>query len=88
MPLHSPEDVARFQSGERRLIWARDVTIDELVELPDGQAIAWRESGRSFECPMPVCLDRALHTVARHPHRRDGFAHKPGSGPPDLSAAS
>lgn len=78
---HDPATLARFQDGERCLVWARSKSDGSLFQLPDGEAEALRTWAKEhLECFMPDCRDRRLTTVARRPRRRDGFRHHAGSG--------
>lgn len=81
--LHRADVLARFLDGETRLIFAREGSRAEaeLIELPQGEAHAWRQRTRdTLLCPIPDCPAPALKVVARAPRRRDGFSHLPGAG--------
>lgn len=82
-PAHTRNVLADFQSGETRLVFARDMrrTGGALVELPQGEARQWRDVTREhLRCPVPDCERPELKTVSRAPARRDGFSHMPGAG--------
>lgn len=62
--------------GERRMIFARHIDGGDLLLMPDGAAKQWRERTKTeLRCPIPACPSPELRTVARHPHKRDGFTH-------------
>lgn len=86
---HAKDVLARFQSGERRLIFARVRGADPtaLVELPQGEAASWRSrTTAELLCPIPDCEDPRLRAVSRAPRRRDGFSHLPGAGGHDTES--
>ncbi|RLQ86181.1 hypothetical protein D9V28_04925 [Mycetocola zhadangensis] len=73
---HAPNLIAAFAEGERRMIFARHIDGGDLLLLPDGEAKQWRERTKTeLRCPIPGCPSPELRTVARHPHKRDGFTH-------------
>lgn len=86
MPVHQREVLARFQAGERALVYARRKTDGALFYLEDGTARhpelkEWVAS--ELECFLPECPDRRLRLVNRHTSvrtARDGFSHHPGAG--------
>ena len=80
---HRWQDLASFQSGEIRLVYARHkAQPGEVFYLEDGEALELREWTKSeLECLMPECADRRLTTVSRaRSGRRDGFMHMRGAG--------
>lgn len=80
---HSASELAEFQDGETRLVFARHrQRPDELFYLEDGTAKDQRQWAKAtLECFMPVCHDRRLTTVSRtRTGRRDGFTHMRGAG--------
>lgn len=79
---HTRDDLAAFQNGETRLVYARhrDRPDDPLFHLADGTAAQLRDFTRDhLECFLPTCTDRRLKAVSRA-HARDGFSHLPGAG--------
>jgi len=81
-PAHDPEAPAKFQNGERRLVYARhrDNRDGDLYYLVDGTAHDLRPWAKvNLECWMLDCPDRTLTTVART-GVRDGFSHRKGAG--------
>jgi hypothetical protein len=78
---HDQDVLASFQSGEKRLIFARPVSGGDLVMLPDGEAHAWKARTKaSLRCPVADCSAPELIAVARRPRKRDGFTHHAGAG--------
>lgn len=80
--LHTRQDLADFQNGETRLVYARYKDgRPGLYYVQDGTAHDLRAFVRNdLLCPLPDCPMPALKVVARHPRGRDGFSHLPGAG--------
>lgn len=73
---HAPKDLAAFQNGEVRIIYARRRDNDALYLLPDGEAAERKAWAREqLRCPIPECSNPELTTVSRST-RRDGFMHR------------
>lgn len=83
MPVHKPDELARFQSGESRMVWAAHVDDPEqrvfFPEVtPHEQRSAFRELTRkSLCCVVPDC--RLPLTAHFREGKRDGFVHPKGS---------
>lgn len=81
--VHDASQLAEFQQGETRLVFARyKGTPEQLFYLQDGKAGEFKQLAReSLECFMPQCDDRRIVAVSRQRSgRRDGFSHLRGAG--------
>lgn len=91
MATHNPDELARFQKGESRMVWA--VHVDDPEQrvffpevTPEERRPAFREFTRkSLCCIVPEC--RVSLTAHFREAKRDGFAHPKGTkshGPESL----